>query len=74
MKWLDFTIRDDTGDSSSCESESLRAGTAVRDEFSDEKRLEPLVAEDVLDWTLPWSSDLRCPVEESTVEKESFGT
>ena len=54
------------------ESESLRTdGTAVRDELSDEKRLEPRVADDIDDLMLAWSNDFRGPVEESEVEKES---
>lgn len=69
---LAFEYRDAAGDSIERESESFRTdGTAVREELSEEKRLEPLVAEDMDDLILPWSRDFLGPVEESEVENES---
>lgn len=41
------------------ESESCRDGMAVRAELSEEKRLEPLVAEEAVDLMLAASKDLR---------------
>jgi hypothetical protein len=52
------------------ESVSFRGGTAVREELSDEKRLEPLVAEEAVDLMLAPSKDRLWPFEES-VETES---
>ncbi len=43
------------------ESESCREGIAVLEELSDEKRLEPLVAEDAVDLMLAPSNDFRWP-------------
>lgn len=69
---LAFEIRDDAGEKIERVSESLRTdGTAVREELSEEKRLEPLVADDMDDLVLAWSNDFRWPVEESEVENES---
>jgi hypothetical protein len=58
------------GDMMENESGSFRCGTAVLEEFSDEKRLEPLVAEEADDLMLAPSKDRLCPFEES-VEPES---
>lgn len=52
-------------------SVSFLAGTAVRDELSDEKMVEPLVAEDVVDFMLAPSKDRLGPFELSEVETES---
>ena len=41
---------------------------AVRDELSEENMLEPRVAEDIDEYTLAWSKELRAFVEESAVE------
>ena len=64
LEWVgDKTVMD--------ESESCRDGIAVLEEFSEEKRLEPLVAEDAVDFILAPSKDFLCPPYESFVETES---
>lgn len=61
---------DDEGDMTERLSGSSLCGTAVREELSEENRLEPLVADDAVDLMLAPSNDLRCP--ESVVEVESY--
>ena len=52
-------------------SESCRDGIAVREEFSDEKILDALVADDAVDFILAASNDLRRPPYESVVDTDS---
>lgn len=52
-------------------SVSLLAGTAVREELSEENMVEPLVAEEVLDFMLAPSKDRLGPFELSVVDTES---
>ena len=67
-----FETLEDEGERTERESESFRReGTAVREELSEEKRLEPLVAEETEDLILAWSKDRRGFIEESVVENES---
>jgi hypothetical protein len=54
------------------ESESLRCGTAVLEELSEENMLEPLVMDEAEDLMLAASKERRWPLEES-VEAESYG-
>lgn len=55
---LSFEIREWVGDRTVTEeSESCREGIAVLDELSDDQRLEPLVAEDAVDFMLAPSND-----------------
>lgn len=63
--------REPDGDRTEKLSVSFLAGTAVRDELSDEKMVEPLVAEDVVDFMLAPSKDRLGPFELSEVETES---
>ena len=63
--------REPEGDRTEKLSVSFLAGTAVRDELS-EKMVEPLVAEDVLDFMLAPSKDRLGPFELSEVETESY--
>ena len=63
--------REPEGDRTEILSVSFLEGTAVRDELSDEKMVEPLVAEDVLDFMLAPSKDRLGPFELSEVETES---
>jgi hypothetical protein len=58
------------GEMTENESGSPRGGTAVREELSDENKLDPLVAEEAADLMLAPSNDLLWPFEES-VETES---
>ena len=52
FRWLALEIRELMGDRVAFTSESLRGGIAVREELSEEKRLEPLVADEVPDLML----------------------
>lgn len=52
-------------------SASYREGTAVRVELSEEKMVEPLVADEADDFMLAASNERRGPLEESLVETES---
>lgn len=66
-------MRELTGDAMESESVSLlRFGTVVREELSDENKLDPRVAVDTEDLILAWSKERRWPVDESVVEKESY--
>ena len=67
--WASFESRDADGVCTDRLSESCRFGTAVREELSEEKRLDPLVADDAVDLMLAPSNDLLCP--ESVVDVES---
>ena len=73
FRWLALEMRELTGDNVDPKSRSLCAVMAVREELSEENRLEPRVADEVPDLMLAWSNDLLCPVDESAVEKEPFG-
>ncbi len=66
---VSFESLDDGGDNTDRLSESCLLGTAVREELSEEKRLEPLVAEDAVDLMLAPSNERRWL--ESVVEVES---
>lgn len=63
--------REPDGDRTEKLSVSFLAGTAVREELSEEKIVEPLVAEDVVDFMLAPSKDRLGPFELSEVETES---
>jgi hypothetical protein len=63
--------REPEGESTEKLSVSLLAGTAVREELSEENMVEPLVAEEVLDFMLAPSKDRRGPFELSVVDTES---
>ena len=61
--------RELAGEMIECESESFLGGIAVLEELSDENRLDPRVAEELM---LALSKDLLWPLDES-VETESYG-
>jgi hypothetical protein len=63
--------REPEGESTEKLSVSLLAGTAVREELSEENMVEPLVAEEVLDFMLAPSKDRLGPFELSVVDTES---
>ena len=67
-----FDKRDPEGDNTEKLSVSFLAGTAVREELSEENIVEPLVAEDVLDFMLAPSKDRLGPFELSVVDTESY--
>ena len=63
--------REPEGDSMEKLSVSFLAATAVRDELSDEKMVDPRVAEEALDFMLAPSKDRLGPFELSVVDTES---
>lgn len=67
--WLTFEKREVEGDFAlSMLWSECWEGSAVREELSEEKRLEPRVADENEDWMLTWSKEFRGFVDESIVE------
>jgi len=63
--------REVEGDASDIESLDI-FGTAVREELSDENKLEFAVCAEPVDRMLTWSIDFLWPFEESVVDNESY--